>query len=322
MAFGLDKSVPLSLRATGLLCCAMILHAQTGTGNGSCIAGGSHYQNRFEFAVDAANGKALMRALHGSSHSDVAIPGIVSGIKEFCPLVDGKFLVVGTAGRDLYNLVIVDEDRGHIVDAFYGWAFAVSPNGRWIIRTKFFPASSDGSAEYLLYDSNSSPEGNRAPGVPAAEMDAVGKPVYPASTRHWAFENVGLPSELTHFLRSRAIYWSSDSRAFTFADSADNALSVVLVQIGEETTDAYVHLVRSAEVCSGPAVDVSDLTLADAKVAGTSADREIVAGFTSSAASCQPRELRLSAADFVPAPLEKLPQRTLKPSRPASMSPP
>jgi hypothetical protein len=194
----------------------------------------------------------------------------------------------------------------------------MSPNQHWIASRYFHAPQSQIqiSEEYLLYDLNASASENRHNVTPSTSGTA-GWAMYPALPGNAPVDLLDVPDSKTHEWHSKSFFWAPDSQSVVFADKVGQNLSLVLVLIKNDKTQAYTHALFFAEICGGSGSGEPDLMLENASVAPVSGGLPtVVASFRDSndPSTCRPRQLTLNSLDFQPAPVEVYEHRKLKQS--------
>jgi hypothetical protein len=239
-------------------------------------------------------------------------------VEQACEVTGGKLLVFGKSGRGVYNTAIVDLRELALQDSLYGYTPLLSPNQRWIIWRKFYPAQAPNpSEEYLLYDLTKGAAANRVVGVRLADTDAVGRVAYPAVREGRPFENGAYPPEERHVFRAESFYWAADSSAVVFADSVGDQgpLVLVLVVVGDAQAAAHIRRVPIDDVCSSSTLHspANPLTLTGAIVSpGPNGTRNVEGRF--SGGPCETHELAVPQSEFQPAPVVAPAEPRRKPS--------
>ena len=172
------------------------------------------------------------------------------------------------------------------IDSLVGREPAISPDMHWLIMLPSYAPIADFTAteEYLLYNLSKDLKGNE------------GGPVYPVTES-------GLPVEQEHKFRSRAFYWSSDSRSVVFADSVRNHLTVVAVSTDSEKPSTLVHSIDARDLCgpgaensnSGPVLAMTGVEFAPTQ--GT--NRLFTIHWSDENGTCSPPDQTLPLIDFV-----------------------
>jgi hypothetical protein len=131
-------------------------------------------------SVDHSEGSAKLFLGGGFATKAIDLPGVIDSVPEVCALPSGQYLVFGETYNST-NMLIVDVQKGAMVDHFQGFDPAMSPDQRWIAFRKFYPRHHDLplSEEYLLYDLSKNPSQNRAPGIDLTDWETVGRTIFP-----------------------------------------------------------------------------------------------------------------------------------------------
>jgi len=293
-----------------------------------CPLSGQIYQSRPEYCgrpadanpplpdISAAfdgNGEAVLHvgaagpargiSLHGAG----SLPSILHRIDEVCPLDDGRLVVFGGLGAT--EILIVDPAKGTVVDDFFVWRPVISPDQRWIVYEKMYPAhgAPDPSSEDLMYDLSKSAAQNR-PGGDLANTSDVGAVIFPPGQKNLPFDNLRLPADQRHSLQSR-FFWASDSRAIVFEDElASQPNKIILVTLDEKgTPTALEHEITATDLCGNSPPDVKTLwrRLDRAEVGSDrNGTRMMVLDLSSDDARCPTHIIQLSTSDFQPSRTE------------------
>jgi len=133
-------------------------------------------------------------------------------------------------------------------------------------------------------------------------MDAPGVLVYPVVASQKPFDDVSLPPSQTHSFRGRSFYWAADSGAFTFADSVEQKLSLILVTAPSGAATTYSYPVADTLTCDSAAPRSLPVRgLLEARVVTSAGQvRDVSADF--GAGGCPPIQIPFSV--FRPAPPE------------------
>ena len=172
---------------------------------------------------------------------------------------------------------------------------------------KFYPGGvqTTVSQEYLLYDLSKTSSQNRAPGIIPNDRTSIGRSVYPLGQRNLPFDNIGLPEDQVHEFRSTSFFWAPGSSAVIFADSVQNALSLVLITIGDNgRTASYVHPIPSSWLCRD-ADGTHPAALSNVPFQQLHGPQlQFQVELTSTELGCAPRVWLLQIQDFTLAPTE------------------
>ncbi|MGI9072920.1 MAG: hypothetical protein ACR2JB_16795 [Bryobacteraceae bacterium] len=247
---------------------------------------------------DPSEGVAKLR-VEGST-SAIMFPGILGEVQQVCRISQDKLIVFGLATPALYNIEIVRPRDGSLLDSFYGFNPVMAPNQHWLVRRKFYPAQATAAEEYLIYDLTQDWAHNRSSGVSRSDMDLVGKVIYPVVRGSEPYYSTNPPPQQAHIFRSDSFYWSPDSQALIFADSVMDKLSIVLVTIDQNETNAHVHSVSDAEACNA-SPGALPLMLSSAEISlPINEHREVRLTFKTGNSPCH-KMLVLQSEDFTPA---------------------
>jgi hypothetical protein len=149
-------------------------------------------------------------------------------------LAEGHKLVI--FGRVLANtsiVTIIDILSGKEVDSFFCFKPNLSPDGRFIVFEKVYPAhfTPGTSAQYLIYEIEVGSERNRRSGIPIDNRIDVGQPVFPSDAQNKPGDNINVPHDEQHTRVSTEFFWSKDSSLVMFLDRAQGTNSLVLVDV-------------------------------------------------------------------------------------------
>jgi hypothetical protein len=258
--------------------------------------------------VDQKNGSTALYIGRGSAAVRVSLEGsLISEIAEVCPLPDGRLVVYGDMGHAT-AVYVVDKARASVVDAFWAYYPAMSPDQRWIAYVKFYPLHGvEGSDECMVYDLTKTPVQNRPADEPNETID-VGGVIFPPGHRNFPGSNTQIPAGQRHLGGTR-LYWAADSRAILFEDRAASGPGVVLVTLDEKgAPSASRRLLTTGEICGRdvPSGSTPAWKLDKAEVGpGLAGGRTILVDLASlSDNRCAPHVLQLDSEDFQPARTE------------------
>jgi hypothetical protein len=144
-----------------------------------------------------------------------------------------KLLILGRAGANSSEAVIVQLPSGKILDRFACFMPAVSPTSRFMAFLKSFPGHPGPvsvTAEYLVYSLSRS--GSNSPNLRA---------IYPPGATTTAGSNLvpGLES-LVHWISSDRIFWL-DAKTLAFADQYHGEVRLVLADLNDEVQSPSVR---------------------------------------------------------------------------------
>jgi hypothetical protein len=264
----------------------------------------------------AASATSTLTIEVNGSARRIDLPGIQDEIQQVCAIPGARLVVFGWHGG--YSVYIIDQSKGTVVDSFTSYSPIMSPDHRWLAMRRFYAPQSDFvvSEQYLLYDLAGGRDSNRDP-VGGHTSWAPGREIYPVVTNNAPIDPLDVPEPNTHQFRASSFYWSQDSQYLVFADTVQNAFSVVLSAIVGDKITTYIHRVSSSDVCSGDpssVTDTSSLTLKHAGVTNIGNSAIIVAQLDSAGLACTPKQTSLGFADFKPAESEAWEHRKLKPA--------
>ena len=246
----------------------------------------------------------------------LVFPNPIIEVQEVCSLSRDRAVIFGLLSPAVYGIAIINVSKLALIDYFWALDPLLSPDQHWLMMRKFYPPNIESpvTEEYLLYDTESDARHNRGPGVSLSDVTSVGRTVYPLGLPDRTTGNIVVRQDQIHDFRSAAFVWSPDSHAVAFADGVQNALSIVLVTIGQDgRTSTSLHPVTDVQICSSPAqraISISQLKFDSAQ--GQPPSREIEV--TLSNPGCPARVLLFSSDDFSPAPVEHYNRIKRKPS--------
>lgn len=153
-------------------------------------------------------------------------------------IVNGtRAVVVGRASPHLSLVTIVLIPTGVVLDSFFCFRPAISPDSSTVAYVKFYPEHIGHgyytTDEYLVYDLRASPADNR---LGASKKDAsdpynVGVPIYPEGSQNKVNDNVTVDATLTHSMSSDGFFWLDKNNSFAFADQFLGAQRLVVVDL-------------------------------------------------------------------------------------------
>jgi len=196
-------------------------------------------------------GIALERS--GKKVATLSLPQEMAQVDEIEFTANGRIVILGHVNGSVRQAVVVDPVKQALIDRFYCYEPVLSPNKRFLVFVKFFPAHfvEGVTYQYLLYDLKKSPEANRPKNTTVSDPENVGRPLYPLSAKNQFGDNTGQPASEVHMLASGTFFWSADSRRVAFADSHQGVVTLVVVSlIGAEPIARIAgRELRKIEVC-------------------------------------------------------------------------
>ena len=259
-------------------------------------------------AVDPREGLATLYIGQGSSAIAIRLErSLIAEIAEVCPLSDGRMVVFADMGGAL-AVYLVNKAKASVIDLFWAYYPAVSPDQRWIAYVKFYPLHGvEGSDEYMLYDLTKTAAENRPADEPKDAID-VGRVIFPPGHENFPGSNTQLPEDQRHLGGTR-LYWAPDSRAILFEDGAKNGPGIALITLDEKGAPAaFRHALTQAEICGRdiPAGSLYNWRLDQAEIKPEIAgDRPIFVDLSSSGNNdCRNHVLQLHREAFQPARVE------------------
>jgi hypothetical protein len=177
----------------------------------------------------------------GGTQKSITLPAEFAQLTSARVYRPNRLVITGMVNGDAWETVIVDPEKGSIVDHFLCYDPAISPDGRYVVFIKFYPAHGVDSVEdhYMLYDVQLSPEQNR-PTDGVRHPSLVGKVMFPAGMANRLNDNVDLGDQPTHRVASDSFFWNDQSTSVVFADQFRDDYVVVVVNIanGAFTSDS------------------------------------------------------------------------------------
>jgi len=158
---------------------------------------------------------------------------------------DNKLIVLGRlADGGATEVRIVDFTNGHVVDKFWGYDPAVSPDASMIAFVRFYPLHfTDGvESQYRLYRLRASAEANRSyyrgqqAGTEHEHADA-GQPVFAHGKAQAPRANTGVADAQAHTHLSRLV-WSADSRRFGVIDAHGKTVRALVMPVPADGAEA------------------------------------------------------------------------------------
>lgn len=153
----------------------------------------------------------------GAMTATISLPDDILYVTRISEAVGDKAVLVGMVNESLSEIVVVDLARGEIFDTFIGYDPVISPNGKLIAFTKFYPTHAvAGTSDFvMLYDLTKPASINRPAEKPASEDTDVGEAVYPTNITA-SSPNTDLPdADVVHVTSD--FFWSADSSKLAFS---------------------------------------------------------------------------------------------------------
>ncbi|HEX3681477.1 MAG TPA: hypothetical protein VHU83_02970 [Bryobacteraceae bacterium] len=267
----------------------------------------SHVQTpgNIRFASDEANGVSYVRFDVRDEARTLTLHGVES-VEAVCSLAANESVIFGVLAGGApagFEVAIANPQDGALLDSWDSYTPVMSPDQRWIALRKFYPPQTalTISEEYLLYPLLKVQAEAHAPRNQSAEPPSSAIVVYPSGQTNAFMSNIGVPADQVHVFRSKSFYWSEDSHAVLFADSVQESLSAILVQLNDGGVTTLVYPLSPANVCGTESPpDLTGVTMADADVGPDGGDRgrEIQMKFESSSSACKSRLIVLGSSDF------------------------
>jgi hypothetical protein len=179
--------------------------------------------------------RSIFRLTREGRESSVTLPLQFYQVNSFIQGTRGKLIVVGMSGGSAYEVGVVDVAARRLEDRFRCYSPSVSPDGQYVVFTKFFaphgiPSPDDHTMLYFVARSASE---NRPSGAGLGDEIDVGSPLYPAGIGNREADNVDVPPTEGHVLVSYYV-WQGPDDVF-FADNCAGQIRVVWAQIKRGT---------------------------------------------------------------------------------------
>ncbi|HEY1215867.1 MAG TPA: hypothetical protein VGE93_19735, partial [Bryobacteraceae bacterium] len=141
-----------------------------------------------------------------------------------------KLIVAGMFNGDVSKVVVIDIGKAAVSDSFLCYSPEISPDGRFVVFVKFYPAHGIMSAEdhYMIYDVEKSADGNR-PLNQSPHPAVVGKVLFPPGVGNVASDNVDIDGPV-HTMVSEKFFWGDDSRTVGFAEVFNGNYTLVVAR--------------------------------------------------------------------------------------------
>ena len=112
---------------------------------------------------------------------------------------DSTLLFGGNGKEYPSDIFRIDRRSRRIIDHFWAYSPALSPDGRWLIMREMFPLHGNVLTEqYLLYDLEATPAANRGIRFSNPDEPYAGKLVFPVVSEEEAGRRIGLPASQMH----------------------------------------------------------------------------------------------------------------------------
>jgi hypothetical protein len=208
-----------------------------------------------DYTVRLRRGKSnLFLAVNqrGQPGRELALPNEVTQVDKTEFVAINKVAVLGAVNGDVNALVLVDLHLKKVVDKFYCYAPALSPDKRFLAYIKFFPAHfvQGVSDVYLVYDFRKSPAENRAQGVSTGDIQNVGRPIFPTEAKNQTGDNTDRPESEIHMLESGALFWAPKEDRLVFVDRFQGRLSLITALFSESgSAQVRSREIKKSDVC-------------------------------------------------------------------------
>lgn len=181
--------------------------------------------NRFVFRVSSRAGGTV---------SEFAVSNETAQVDEIRLRGSRLAIIVGRVMSNVSVVTIADHAKGLILDTFYCFDPAISPDGGLIAFVKSYPLHfvAGTSDEYLMYGVDAGPQKNRTLKTSdsvASSVD-VGLPFFPPGSDNRPGDNLNVERAQRHALSSNGIFWL-DGRRLAFADHWQSRNWLVFVDL-------------------------------------------------------------------------------------------
>jgi hypothetical protein len=168
-------------------------------------------------------------------------------------------------GDDGYIIWLLSTADAAVLDTIGARNPVVSPDQHWLVYRERYPTVVEVVFEqYLLYDLTKSGAAN-AESPTSRNQRPPGRIVYPITENRVRLDDVIVRPEQRHEFASESFFWSPDSRFIVFGDRVQDNVDIVIIDLSRQEMPAYVHELRTADVCDGPQPDSA--IVASARVA-------------------------------------------------------
>jgi len=219
---------------------------------------------------------------------------------QICPLPNDQLVIFGEL-NDNYGIFRIERKTATIIDGLGGRDPMMSPDQHWLIMRPYrhFRSQRSNSEEYLLYDLTADAGKNRMKGLTPFTEGLIGRPVYPIPHDGVPFEFEDQPPEMTHVFRGNAFHWALDSSAVAFADSIQDKLSLVVVQMQSDGPSTLVYPLDVSGVCEPQTGDNSDFPVPMLTGVEFGSSRTLTINFAAEF-PCKSAQMSLRLDDFRP----------------------
>jgi hypothetical protein len=163
-----------------------------------------------------------------------------------------KVALLGALNGEVSSVVVVDPRTSRIIDKFYGYSLALSPDKRFVAYIKFFPAHfiSGVTDVYLYYDFQKTPAENRGHGIPSDDVQSVGRPIYPVGSPNLPGDNTDKPDSEIHMLESGVLVWSPKENRLVFVDRFRGQTYLVMASFSiSGSPEVKQQEIKKTDVC-------------------------------------------------------------------------
>lgn len=176
----------------------------------------------------------------------VELPHIMAQLSEVRPVYGGRIAVTGLGNSAVSVVAIIDQKKGTVIDTFWCYKPAISPDGRWIVFQKFFPPhfAEIIDTDFRVYDVSLDARGNRYGMEHMSEIE-VGTVVYPLSA-----PETGDFKSIDYVMAYNFVWWPQ-SNQYIFADEG-KIFNLVLVKLRKNGKgwDTFIYdLNKDGAIC-------------------------------------------------------------------------
>ncbi len=207
----------------------------------------------------------------GAKEVLVRLPFLFAQINSLRQGPAGRLIILGMATGSVDEIGILDTKANKLIDDFMCYEPAISPEGKYIAFTKFYPPHGIESADdhSMLYAVAHSPQENRPKGTQLSNDEDVGFEIYPPGKGNWTRDNIGAGDQPDNIVAGGYIWKSDDQYFFAYGVSiAPRGIaaqpSLVWVSIGDGTasirTVSVIQEKQASEYASPAYLQMIDVT--------------------------------------------------------------
>lgn len=207
----------------------------------------SYQDNRLSISP-IYNGEEISLRIAGRSSTPllVTLPHLIAQLSEVRPVYRNRIAVTGLADSAVSVVAIIDQKKGNVIDTFWCYKPAISPDGRWIAFQKFFPPhfAEVIDTDFRVYDLSLDAKGNRHGTDHMSEIE-VGTVVYPFSA-----PETGDSKSIDYIIAYKFVWWQQSDQ-YIFADEG-KVFDLVLVKLRKigKGWDTFIYdLNKDGAVC-------------------------------------------------------------------------